>query len=149
MAKLFNKIDGKWVCVSGEGGSTGSYVDLTSNQSIAGNKTFTGIINTASATSSVSAVSDSTLDVSVSNVFTKTISAETTFAITGATSGFCVLFTLILTNGGSATVTWPTSVKWSGGTAPTLTAAGVDILTFTSIDGGATWYGAASMLDAK
>jgi len=45
-------------------------------------------------------------------------------------------FTLYLTNGGAFTVTWPSSVDWAGGAAPTLTASGVDVLCFTSIDGG-------------
>ena len=50
-------------------------------------------------------------------------------------------FTLTLTNGGSQTVNWPASVDWAAATAPTLTAAGVDVLVFYTIDGGTTWYG--------
>ena len=50
-------------------------------------------------------------------------------------------FTLILTNGGSAAVTFPT-VKWPLATAPTLTAAGADILVFTYHD--SAWYAVAS-----
>jgi hypothetical protein len=48
---------------------------------------------------------------------------------------------LILTNGGSQTVTWPASVDWPAATAPTLTAAGVDKLVFETVDGGTTWTG--------
>lgn len=50
-------------------------------------------------------------------------------------------FTLYLTNGGSQTVTWPASVDWPVGVAPALTAAGLDILVFTTVDGGTTWHG--------
>ena len=50
-------------------------------------------------------------------------------------------FTLTLTNGGSQTVNWPASVDWAAATAPTLTAAGVDVLVFYTIDGGTIWYG--------
>ena len=50
-------------------------------------------------------------------------------------------FTLELTNGGSQTQTWPAAVKWDGGAAPTLTAAGLDILYFYTHDGGTTWRG--------
>ena len=50
-------------------------------------------------------------------------------------------FTLTLTNGGSETVNWPASVDWAAATAPTLTAAGVDVLVFYTIDGGTIWYG--------
>ena len=50
-------------------------------------------------------------------------------------------FTLTLTNGGSQTVNWPASVDWAAATAPTLTASGVDVLVFYTIDGGTIWYG--------
>jgi hypothetical protein len=50
-------------------------------------------------------------------------------------------FTLTLTNGGSQTVNWPSSVDWAAATAPTLTASGVDVLVFYTIDGGTIWYG--------
>ncbi|NCC53647.1 MAG: hypothetical protein EOM20_20895 [Spartobacteria bacterium] len=58
------------------------------------------------------------------------------------------IFTLRLTNGGSQTVNWPASVDWAGGTAPDLTAAGVDELIFKTIDGGTNWTGAA-ILDVQ
>ena len=50
-------------------------------------------------------------------------------------------FTLTLTNGGSQTIVWPASVDFAAATAPTLTAAGIDILVFYTIDGGTIWYG--------
>ncbi|MDP6770905.1 MAG: hypothetical protein QF704_09445, partial [Anaerolineales bacterium] len=49
--------------------------------------------------------------------------------------------TIILTNGGASTVTWDSSVKWPGGKVPALTSSGVDILSFMTIDAGATIYG--------
>ena len=87
------------------------------------------------------------VDLSAGNVFTKTISGATTLTFSNPpATGKAGAFTLILTNGGSATITWPTSVDWAAATAPTLTAAGVDVLTFTTIDGGTIWYGIASGL---
>ena len=75
------------------------------------------------------------------NYFTKTISGATAFTFSNfPASGFAML-TLKLTNGGSAAVTWPASVKWSGGAVPTLTAAGVDIINLFTDDGGVTVYG--------
>jgi len=50
-------------------------------------------------------------------------------------------WTLVLTNGGSAIVTWPGSVTWAGATAPTLTASGTDVLHFVTGNGGTNWYG--------
>jgi len=56
-------------------------------------------------------------------------------------------FTLYITNGGSPqVVAWPASVDWAGGTAPTLTASGVDVLVFTTVDGGTIWNGAMAIL---
>ena len=48
---------------------------------------------------------------------------------------------LEIINGGSAAVTWDSSIKWPGGTAPTLTASGTDIIAFRTRDNGTTWYG--------
>jgi hypothetical protein len=85
------------------------------------------------------------VDLSAGNVFSKTISGATTLTFSNPpASGKAGGFSLILTNGGSATVTWPGAVDWAAATPPTLTAAGVDVLTFTTIDGGTIWYGIAS-----
>ena len=92
-------------------------------------------------------LSGSTITVSNGAVFTKTVTADTTFTITGSTSGAAAIFTLILTNGGNYTVAWPSAVKWAGATAPTLTSSGVDVLTFVTPN-GTTWYGVVSSLSA-
>jgi len=89
------------------------------------------------------------IDVSAGNVATATVStAEQTFTFTNpSATGRSCSFTLILTNGGSQTVNWPSSVDWVGGTAPSLTSSGVDILTFTTVDEGTIWYGFQAGLD--
>jgi hypothetical protein len=85
------------------------------------------------------------VDLELGNVFTYTLSGGQTVTFTNPpASGTAGSFTMIVTNGGSATLTWPTSVDWAAATAPTLTASGVDVLTFTSIDGGNIWYGIAA-----
>ena len=91
------------------------------------------------------------IDVSAGNVVTATVSsAEQTFTFTNpSATGRACSFTLILTNGGSQTVNWPASVDWAGGTEPTLTSSGVDILTFTTVDEGTIWYGFAAGTDMK
>lgn len=85
-----------------------------------------------------------TVDLSLGNSVSATIAAATTLAFTGATSGACRTLLLTLTNGGAYTVTWPGTVQWPGGTAPTLTASGVDLVILTTSDGGATWRGVAN-----
>lgn len=82
-------------------------------------------------------------------VVSATTTAATTFTFTTASSaGYADSFTLHLTNGGTY-VTWPSSVHWNEGVAPTLTTSGKDILVFTTIDGGTTWDGMLSSLDSK
>ena len=84
------------------------------------------------------------VDLELGNVFTYTLSGGQTVTFTNPpASGTAGSFTMIVTNGGSATLTWPTSVDWPSATAPTLTASGVDVLFFTTCDGGTIWYGTA------
>ena len=83
------------------------------------------------------------IDLTAGNVVSATVdtSANTfTFSNPSATGKSCS-FTLILTNGGSQTVNWPSAVKWAGGAAPALTTSGVDVLTFFTLDAGTNWYG--------
>jgi len=83
------------------------------------------------------------IDLTLGNSVSATVdtSANTfTFSNPTASPATCS-FTLFLTNGGSQTVNWPASVAWPGGIDPTLTASGLDILYFTTIDGGTTWHG--------
>lgn len=96
------------------------------------------------------AMSANDIDLATGNLFTKTITAATTFTISNAlSSGNANSFMLELTNGGAYTITWFSGVKWANGIAPTLTASGVDILGFYSHDGGTTWRGLVLAKDSK
>ena len=91
------------------------------------------------------------IDLTDGNVVTATVdtSANTFTFSNPPASGKCGSFTIILTNGGSQTVNWPGAVDWAGGSAPTLTTAGIDVLTFTTADGGTIWYGFLAGADMK
>lgn len=90
------------------------------------------------------------IDLAAGNLFTKTISGATSLTVSNVpANGTLASFILDLTNGGSATVTWWSGVKWAGGTAPTLTAAGRDVLGFYTHDGGTTWTGLLLAKDVK
>ena len=65
---------------------------------------------------------------------------------TGARTGSLILE---LTNGGAYTQYWPAAVRWPAGTAPSLAAAGVDVLVFITDDAGTNWRGAISMGDSR
>jgi len=91
------------------------------------------------------------IDLTAGNSVSGTVdTSTTTFTFSNPTAGdeLCS-FVLTLTNGGSQTVNFPASVDWAGGSAPTLTTAGVDILVFATIDGGTIWHGQPFSLDSK
>ena len=89
-----------------------------------------------------------TLDLTNGNAFSATVNAACTFTFSNPPiTGKLGEFVLVLTNGGSSAITWPASVDWPSATAPTLTAAGVDVLTFLTQDAGTTWLGFTSGLD--
>ena len=90
------------------------------------------------------------VDISLGNVQTYTLSGDQTLTFTNPSpTGKSCSFTLLVTNGSSSVLTWPTTVDWPGGTAPSLTASGLDVLVFTTIDAGTIWYGFAAGLDVK
>jgi len=90
-----------------------------------------------------------TLNLSSGSVFYVALNANitsislTNFPTSGNTASFTIMFTA---DGTARTVTWPTSIKWSSGVAPTLTstATKVDVFNFFSRDGGTTVYGFTS-----
>lgn len=87
-----------------------------------------------------------TLDLNEATTFLVTRNANiTSMTISNPnSSGTAHSFSIIFTANGTAyTVSWPTSVKWAGASAPSLTSTNnkKDILHFTTIDGGTNWYG--------
>ena len=79
--------------------------------------------------------------------FSHALTENTTFSFSNpAASGKVSAFTLKVVQDALAsgyTLTWPTSVDWSNGLAPSLsaTASAVDYFVFITHDGGTTWYG--------
>ena len=117
-----------------------------SNEITLGNSSITrfrvpgaGIDNTSAALTGTTP----SVDVGARDTYTLTTSGNTTFTFTGApSSGQVGTFSLIITAGGTHTLTWPASVDWAGGTAPDAPASGEkDIYTFMTVDGGTNWYG--------
>ena len=90
------------------------------------------------------------IDLATGNLFTKTISGATTLTVSNVpASGTVGYFILKLTNGGAGAVTYPSGTKWSKGTAPTLTASGIDLLRFVTIDGGVRFEASRIQEDSK
>lgn len=92
------------------------------------------------------------IDLAAGNWFSRTVSGATAFTLKAGSvpaAGTAASFILDLTNGGAFAVSWWGAIKWAGGAAPALTAAGRDVLGFYSHDGGATWTGLLLGKDLK
>tara|TARA_R110002167_G_scaffold26085_2_gene89887 strand:- start:564 stop:1688 length:1125 start_codon:yes stop_codon:yes gene_type:complete len=80
------------------------------------------------------------LDLSTGTTFSFTPSGATTVSLTNPpATGIAIGFTVEIIGDASA-ITWPSSVKWPAGVAPTATAT-KELYTFVTTDGGTTYYG--------
>lgn len=89
-----------------------------------------------------------TVDCSTGTVFSLTLTesiSSTTFSNPPASGTAYGMTIKVIQDAGASgyTITWPASVDWPSGTAPTLTAtaSAVDVFVFFTHDGGVTWYG--------
>ena len=127
-----------------------AYTQANTGVTLSGTNSWTGVQTFVGTVGTKTALPLNNIDLSTGDFFTKTISGATTLTVSNVpTTGKAGGFILELTNGGSAVITWWTGVKWASGTAPTLTSAGVDILSFYTVDGGTTWRGAVISKDSK
>ena len=113
------------------------------NQTISGVKTFTSGIFSGK---KVMESNESAFDCTAATCFTKTITANTTFSFINVPEDAVCCITVILINGGSKTITWPSGVKWPLNTPPELSASGTDVLTFITATGGNVWYATTTCL---
>ena len=142
---LYDDVNNHWAIKHNFNGATELYYDgsakldtLSDGVSINGN-----LYTDASVAEDYDALSGTspTCNVDSGGAFSLTMTGNTTFTFSGAASGWSQGFILQLTGNGS-TVTWPSSVRWAGGTAPDAPASGeTDILVFHTRDGGSNWYG--------
>jgi len=111
----------------------------------------TGIAATNYNTQTVTANSGTTaIDLSAGNMITFNQSSNTTVSFANTSEAMSV--TLIRDkddNTTARTITWPDSIKWNGGSAPTLitssTSGRLQQFQFLTRDSGVTWYGWENM----
>lgn len=80
-----------------------------------------------------------TIDWTTANFHKSTLTANCTYTFTAPSGATTLIMKLV--NGGAFTPTWPATVKWAGGTEPSWTASGTDVLSFYY--DGTNYYGAA------
>lgn len=95
-------------------------------------------VNTVSASGSALTLPD----VDTATMHDVTLTANCTLTFPDAGEGKSFSLRLVQDATGSRTATWPSSVKWAGGTAPVLSiaASAVDAFAFVCFD-GARWEG--------
>lgn len=100
-------------------------------------QTFTQINETSTALTGCNG-STATINLASGTYFNCTISTgAVTLAVSNPpTSGLVGEFVLELTNGGTETITFPTNTQWPGGSAPTFTSSGTDVITCYTRDAG-------------
>ena len=156
-AAELNKLDGVGVT-----STEIDYNDITTLGTVQTSKTVTadasGIVNHADyviqrpelkdyseTKTALSAAASVTIDITNGNVFTITADQNTTFVFSNPSpTGKSCAFTLIWTQDSSdRTITWPGSVDWPGGSAPSVTSGSgkIDVYTFFTMDAGTIWYG--------
>jgi len=107
----------------------------------------TGIAATNFNTQTVTAnAAETIIDLSDGNMITMNQSADTTVGFASTSTAMEVTIIRIKdANTTARTITWPSSIKWTGGSAPTLISNSVsgDSQQFTLLtrDSGVTWYG--------
>jgi len=127
--------------------STGNLLNLTGNAVVfvtaAGEDIFQPSDLDPFITSAALSGTTPSVDVGARDTYTLTTSGNTTFTFTGAPStGQVGTFSLIITAGGTHTLTWPASVLWAGGSAPAAPAnTETQVYTFFTVNGGTAYYG--------
>jgi hypothetical protein len=103
-----------------------------------------GPVSEVKATPSI-AGSALSLNVSLAALFYVSLNSNVTVTFTGAPESPRVFsFMVQFVNDGTArTVTWPGSVRWGGGSSPSMTGTNgkIDTFSFLTHDGGVTWFG--------
>jgi hypothetical protein len=127
---------------TGVGTSTGSGANVLGTSPTLNNPTVTNYVETVVAIGNSG--TSQTLSLTNGTVQTVTMTGNCTFTMPTATAGKSFILICTQDGTGSRTAVF-TSVKFPGGTAPTLTVTattGVDILTFVA--NGTSWFGTAA-----
>jgi hypothetical protein len=95
------------------------------------------------------------IDCATSNYFQVTLGANITSVtfsnIPGSTQVYSFNLIVVQNATGTWTITWPASVKWSGGQIPPATTAAnaVDVWSFMTYNGGTSWIGSLAVKNAS
>ena len=151
--------NGNLVIGSWSSRTAGHGIKLTGNTydvALVGNTvTLTGITQfgagyTEAEVANTSATGTWTMDCSAANFFELTLTGSITISPSNVPASTRMWSGTIVAKQdatGGRTITWPTGIKWPGGSAPpaTTTANAIDIWSLMTYDGGSTWVGSLTV----
>lgn len=113
---------------------------------------FSSILGYENVSTDTSVTGATTVDLQTATIFQHTLTGATTYTFSNPPSsgtGFSFAMKITQDATGGRTITWPASVDWEDGVAPTLTSGAndVDVFSFFTTDGGTTYYGFISGQD--
>lgn len=88
-------------------------------------------------------LSGTRIDLSTGSYFKATVAGNTTFTFSAPPNKAYTFGFVLRVNHTSGTITWPGSVTWPEGSAPTLTTGKTHVFVFTTDDAGSKWRGVA------
>lgn len=150
---LFNNTTGAYtVTVSNGSGATFAVPQGATTEAISSGST--GMLPSSSASpvrfqspaysygvTALASAATQTLNLGTATEFTMTITAATTIAFTNTLlAGTSEVVYIRFTNAGSAAITWPTGTQFAGGTAPTFTTSGIDLVGVKYDSTSATYF---------
>ena len=128
-------------------------ITIDENQDVVANQEFRAVSYNETYVAPTSSSNATTIACESGNYFKHTLTENTTFTFSNPpASGTGYSFILHLIQDSSArTVTWPGSVDWADGTAPTISSSSGadDFFVFATSDGGTIWYGFTAGQDLK
>lgn len=125
---------------------SGTVVGTTDTQALT-NKTIEAGTFTNGYTEEVNTANTSTaytIDLANGSLHLLTLTGNCTYTFPTVASGKSFTLLQFQDGTGSRTVTWPASVKWPGGTAPTITATASKMDKFVFTANGSYWYGSVA-----
>ena len=129
---------------TGDGVEWGSVATDNNTMTLRNKSIVSPIVSGTSRNEIVPMNSSTEVDCSVGSCFIRTVNGNVAFSFSNAPTGHLYGFILKITHV-SGTITWPASVYWPSGIAPTLNTGKTHQFLFMTTNGGVSWQGMAAV----
>lgn len=131
---------------AGKAAPTGTVVGTSDTQTLSAKTIEAGTFTNGYTEETVTANTSTayTIDLANGSVQILTLTGNCTYTFPTVVAGKSFILLQFQDGTGSRTVTWPASVKWPAGTAPTITATASKMDKFVFTANGSYWYGSVA-----